>query len=41
MDFKIFGSCHTVRYFNKDLLGDEIDLKIFGHSGYKLIDSKE
>lgn len=40
LDFKIFGSCHTVRSVDSNLLGDEIDLKMFLHSSYFLKYSK-
>ncbi len=40
LDYKIFGSCHTVREFDHELLGDEIDLKMFLHSGYSLKKSR-
>jgi len=26
---KLFGTCHTVREFSGQLLGDEVDLKMF------------
>jgi cation-transporting ATPase 13A3/4/5 len=36
LDFKLFASCHTVREFDEKIMGDEIDLKTFLHSGYTL-----
>ena len=33
---KGFGSCHSVREIDGELLGDEVDLRMFLHSGYNL-----
>lgn len=41
LDFKLFACCHTVKEFEGRLMGDEIDLKMFLHSGYRLCTSKE
>ena len=40
LDYKVMASCHTVRMIDDKLMGDEIDLKLFKHSGYELIDSE-
>lgn len=41
LDFALFACCHTVREFEGKLMGDEIDLKMFLHSGYELRPSRE
>ena len=30
----LFGTCHTVRKFNNELLGDEIDLSMYEFSNF-------
>lgn len=33
---KLFASCHTTRQTEDGFLGDEVDLRMFLHSGYKM-----
>ena len=39
--FKLFATCHTTKQIQGEFMGDEVDLRMFLYSGYKMSDSED